>query len=134
MPVSGTCGLVGNDVHVPVDMAHGMLVDATLDGEDVNVLIDTGAAVSFLSSSLAEQLGILKEDLGCTCPSIRFCGAGGQPLDIVGSVVVELAIESAKCLHEMRVVRQLRHPCIVGRDVLAQDPLRNFVTGWEIAL
>ena len=39
MPVSGTCGLVGNDVHVPVDMAHGMLVDATLDGEDANVLI-----------------------------------------------------------------------------------------------
>ena len=41
---------------------------------------------------------------------------------MVGNVVVELIIGSARCLHEMRVVRQLRHPCIVGRDVLTQIP------------
>ena len=74
MPASGTCGLVGNDVHVPVDMAHGMLVDATLDGKDVNVLIDTGAAVSLLSSSLAEQLGILREILGVLVQVFVFVG------------------------------------------------------------
>ena len=110
------------DCIAPVDVANGMLIEATVDTVPVRVLVDTGAAVSLMSSTLAQQLGVLQEDLGDVSPSVRFCGAGGQPLDVIGSVVVELAIRSAKCLHEMRIVRQLRHPCIVGRDVLAQIP------------
>ena len=114
----------GKDVEciAPVDVANGMLIEATVDTMPVHVLVDTGAAVSLMSSALAQQLGVLPEDLGEVSPSIRFCGAGGQPLDVVGSVVVELVIRSARCLHEMHVVRQLRHPCIIGRDVLAQIP------------
>ena len=54
--------------------------------------------------------------------SLKLCGAGGTLLDVVGTVVVQLTIQDTRCLHEIKVVQKLRHPCILGRDVLARIP------------
>ena len=117
---AGTCD--AQEVVATIVTDSGMLVHGTVNGCPVQFLVDTGSAVSLLSESLARDLGIAITDLAPLQQTERFCGAGGQPLQILGMVVVQLRIQECSCRHGMRVVRNLRHPCLLGRDVLSRIP------------
>ena len=101
---------------------HGMIVAGTINVRPVEFLVDTGAAVSLLSEALANDLGFAAEHLRPLERVERYCGAGGQPLKLLGTVSVHLQVQACECDHDMRVVRSLRHPCILGRDVLSHIP------------
>ena len=101
---------------------HGMIVAGTINVRPVEFLVDTGAAVSLLSEALADDLGFAAEHLRPLERVERYCGAGGQPLKLLGTVSVHLQVQACECDHDMRVVRSLRHPCILGRDVLSHIP------------
>ena len=97
------------------------MVLGTLNGRTVKFLVDTGAAVSLLSLPLATELG-LREECLLPPPPLRLCGADGSDLTICGTSVVRIAVGASTCLHDIYVVRQLYHPCILGRDVLSHIP------------
>ena len=118
--------------HVPAGLSGGMSVAGAIDGMPVDFLIDTGAAVSLLSEPLARRLGVTDAELGQVDPRVQLCGAGGAVLDVIGTAVVQLTIKDTRCLHEIRVVQKLRHPCILGRDVLAQIPCEISSQGGQL--
>ena len=98
----------------------GMLIPGAVNGVSVRVLVDTGAALSLLSSAFASRAGLPLEPVPDGQNSL--VGADGKPLECVGDALTQLSLGDANCLHRMRVVRDLQHDCIVGRDVLSHIP------------
>eukprot|EP00117_Sycon_ciliatum_P034902 scpid20142/ scgid26552/ Retrovirus-related Pol polyprotein from transposon 17.6; Protease; Reverse transcriptase; Endonuclease len=107
---------------VGCDSGTGMLTTGTIDGLSVEMLVDTGAAVSLVSADLARKLGYDPDRLTADAPGLKFCGADGKPLVVNGKVVVHLGVQGCVCSPEMRVVDGLRFPCVLGRDVLSSIP------------
>jgi len=94
------------------DSGKGMMVEGAINGYPVQQLVDTGAAVTLISETLARELGYseLDQDLAGEA-SPRLCSVDGSTLSVIGTVAVVLRVQEATCVHEVRVVRNLRYAC-----------------------
>ena len=100
----------------------GMLVQGSVDGVAADLLVDTGASTTLLSEwFFTIELGQSPSMLtAVTGPHL--VGAGGRPLDVVGSVVATVAFDGASCRHRVTVVRGLQVDGLLGRDILGSVP------------
>ena len=95
-----------------------MLVAGFINHLPVGMLIDTGAAVTLMSRSVMQRLGLSVSQLDEPEGDDTLVGAGGGALVVLGSVLVSLRIGTKNYPHRVRVVDRLRRECLVGRDVL----------------
>lgn len=97
-----------------------MLVLGAVNDLSVRILVDTGAAVSMLSSSFAQKACIASYPPNDGTSSL--VGPDGKPLKLAGTTTAKITLGDTSCLHCYRLVKGLRYDCIVGRDVLSHIP------------
>jgi len=120
-------------VAVVTEARNGVIVPGAVNGYPVQMLVDTGAAVSLISDTLADILCL--EEIREKVPkgtALSLCSVDGTKLRMMGKVPVCLSVQDTPCLHEVHVVRNLHYTCIVGRDVLSQIPCAIVSDGQQL--
>ena len=83
----------------------------------VSFLIDTGAGVSLLSTSIWEKIKPTKEELN-PIVTHRLVGVDGVPIKVDGTVSVPITIGSMTVQHDFIVAKQITAEAILGLDFL----------------
>lgn len=83
---------------------------------EVEALFDTGATKSFIDFSIAEKLGYVKYEK----PRIVYLATKDTKAEIMGYVVARVTIEDVELPleHVFGVIKDLKHPCIIGMDII----------------
>jgi hypothetical protein len=116
---------------IPVRLAGNLvLIDAQINGQDAKVLVDTGAAMTFLWQDAATQLGLALE----TTAGTRMFGVGGEAR-VLGTMVKHFQMGS--------FVGDQMHLAVVGTRegerrrisalVLGDDFFSHFTTEFDLA-
>jgi len=77
----------------------------------VNVLVDSGAAVSVIHYNLVRDMQLANTSGGAV-------GANGSPLDVVGQTTVTITLGYFTIKHNFVVVRNLTVDCLLGADFM----------------
>ena len=86
-------------------------VNGYIGDTPVNFLVDSGAALSVIHYNLVR-------DMQLTQTSHCAVGANGSPLDIVGQVMVTIALGTFVIAHTFVVVHNLTVDCLLGADFM----------------
>lgn len=83
---------------------------------EVEALFDTGATKSFVDITVAEKLGYVKYEK----PRAVYLATKDAKAEVIGEVVARVVIEGIELplRHVFGVIKDLRHPCIVGMDII----------------
>ena len=103
------------------------IVDIKINGLLTQVLIDTGATSSAISTKLLECFPNAKKLIHRKSPKI--CQAvNGQPLRSLYTVLLPIALGPGKCIHhQFEVIEGLINPALLGTDFLkAQEAKLDF--------
>jgi predicted aspartyl protease len=115
---------------IPVRIAgNRVLIDAQINGQDAQVLVDTGAAMTFLWEDAAARLGLPLE----TAARTRMFGIGGEAR-VLGTVVKHFQMGSfvGDQMHLAVVgTREGHRP--IGALVLGDDFFSHFSTEFDLA-
>ena len=123
-----------NDVDViAINSVSNYSVCANLFGNQVSFLVDTGASVSLICGEIWDR--IKPPDPPKLIPvNTRLVGADGSPLQIQGSVVVELTISGQVFNQELIIANSLTSEGILGLNFLeANECILDLVHGELIA-
>eukprot|EP00731_Ephydatia_muelleri_P033855 Em0040g5a len=83
-------------------------------GQSVNMLLDSGAAVSVIRSGVLED----RSRNLVMATSRTAIGANGLPLNVMGQVDLDICLGNFRTVHTFIVVRDLTFECILGADFL----------------
>ena len=107
--------------HITVSpVTGGYRLASSINGTHVDVLVDTGAAVTLLREDIWRQLMAQPSDLK-PWPGAALVSAGGAPLTVHGCVCVDLVLGGKKFETEMVVVSPLTSEAILGIDFLQRQ-------------
>ena len=100
----------------------------------VEIMLDTGSAVSLLRRKEADSMNTYPSSQGCS--SIQLVTASGEPLPIVSCVKVSVQITDDHFLtsHQFFVVDSLIYPVILGTDFLHEHHLRLDFTSSSVTI
>ena len=118
------CFVPGNGTAIVNRAGTSLYVSGTLSSETgnsvhlSNVLVDTGAAVTLVDSKVINQLGIVSLDAASSVGVSSLVSAGGKPLDLRGTIVIEFALGTICFSAPVLVVSGLTESCLLGADVL----------------
>src|SRR5580700_6771176 len=116
---------------IPVRVTRNLvLIDAQINGQDAKVLVDTGAAMTFLWEDAATQLGLPLD----TAPGTRMFGVGGEAR-VLGTVVKHFQIGSfvGDQMHLAVVGTREGERRPIGALVLGDDFFSHFTTEFDLA-
>eukprot|EP00731_Ephydatia_muelleri_P006855 Em0003g1103a len=88
--------------------------DGNVGKRSVNMLLDSGAAVSVIRSGVLED----KSRNLVMATSRTAIGANGLPLNVMGQVDLDICLGNFRTVHTFIVVRDLTFECILGADFL----------------
>ena len=82
----------------------------------VETLFDTGVTKSFIDISVAEKLGYVRFEK----PRVVYLAVEDAKAEVLGEVTARVVIEAVELplSHVFGVIKGLRHPCIVGMDII----------------
>ena len=110
--------------HSHVTIGSIQLADSSLylsgkvNDQPTSMLLDTGAAVTLISSDEWDRLDSTKKTLEPAIGSLM--SATKENLQIMGIVEAELQIGTRVYCHPVVVVKKLSHPCLLGSDFFAK--------------
>ncbi|KAL5494037.1 hypothetical protein EMCRGX_G015306 [Ephydatia muelleri] len=88
--------------------------DGNVGKRSVNMLLDSGAAVSVIRSGVLED----RSRNLVMATSRTAIGANGLPLNVMGQVDLDICVGNFRTVHTFIVVRDLTFECILGADFL----------------
>ena len=93
-------------------------VTVTIEGNSYHALLDTGAAVTAISSQVWDKY--LSHKNCCLDSSSTSCvtTVSGSPLNVLGKVWLNFVIKSDVFPFEAYVIKDLTHDVVLGRDFL----------------
>jgi predicted aspartyl protease len=85
-----------------------------VEGKEVKIIIDTGAATSVITNKLRKKLGkpIQKGS------NVRFVLADGNKVAVLGKTEVEIQINNKKIPIEVEIIDSKEKYIIIGNDIL----------------
>ena len=109
-------------LHVPLqayvfNISSLLRVKGQLEGQMVECLLDSGAAVSVVRFSVLSdsEKGRIRHS------NVQVMGANGSPLDVMGVLSLKVRLGSFKDEHEFTVVRELTVECLFGADFMEKN-------------
>lgn len=97
---------------------HSGMIEITVGGVPLKVLVDSGASTNIIDTGTWERLKLLK--IKCTskvCERELFAYGSKQPLELLGSFQCETkVVETGKCIHAEFVVIKGQGQPLLGRD------------------
>ena len=108
--------MVQSPIHVS-PVTGGYRLPGWINGTKLSLLLDTGAAVALLREDVWRQLAPQPPGLE-PWPGATLVSAGGMPLNVHGSVCVNLDLGGREFKAEMVVVSPLTSEAILGIDFL----------------
>ena len=95
-----------------------LTVTATLNGQDIKMLVDTGAGMSVVDEQFLRALykGTLPELHGSSLSSVKT--VSGEALPVLGKLQVVLQIAGGNYVCNLQVVKDLTYEAVLGRDFL----------------
>ena len=109
-------------LHVPLqayvfNISSLLRVKGQLEGQMVECLLDSGAAVSVVRFSVLSdsEKGRIRHS------NVQVMGANGSPLDVMGVLSLKVWLGSFKDEHEFTVVRELTVECLFGADFMEKN-------------
>lgn len=98
-----------------------------VDGRVVEMLVDTGSAVTLVHKRLLDRIGVVKVLEGV---EDRVVSANGQPLGILGRCDLRIGIGGVDELHPVLVANDVTQDCLIGVDFLARHKVKiDFAAG-----
>ena len=91
-------------------------VQVTIANNVVHAFLDTGASISLISESLYNDLPSLKHTHLSTVTSPCVHSVSGEPLDVLGSMIIPFNMSSVQLQHTFLVIRNINHAMILGWD------------------
>ena len=91
------------------------MVTGFCDNIAINVLIDTGASVSLISTRMVEQLDIISNT---TPTSIKVAGLSKKLLPMRGEIKLPISISNTQIEHKFVVCDLITEDILAGNDVL----------------
>lgn len=114
---------------IPVEISdRRALIPGGINGQPIKMMLDTGAAVSFIQRAAVGSLGLSTRDL----PHTKIFGLGGETR-VEETILRELQFDKAK-LKDVRVYVAGEHP--LGGDfalLLGENVLSSFTTEFDFA-
>jgi hypothetical protein len=108
-----------------VDLESAVFVKGRVESEDMDILVDTGAAFSIVREDVwlrVKPAGQLRSRATeQTMP--RLVNASGDPIHIRGRCEMNVQIAGQVYVHSMLVVQQLSQKCLLGADFLRKHKL-----------
>ena len=97
---------------------HDLTVTAQLHGQDIKLLVDTGAGMLVIDEQFAQEVcrGELLELQKSALVNVKT--VSGEELPVLGNIKVILAIAGGKYPCELQVVKNLTYEAVLGRDFL----------------
>ena len=89
-----------------------LCIDGNVGKRSVNMLLDSGAAVSVIRSGVLED----RSRNLVMATSRTAIGANGLPLNVMGQVDLDICLGNFRTVHTFIVVRDLTFECILGAD------------------
>ena len=105
----------------PVDSTGGYHVVGSVDGVQVSLLLDTGAAVTLLREDTWSQVTTKNPQALRPWSALELVSAGGTTLTARGCASVELELGGEKFMVEIVVVSSLTSEAILGLDSLREQ-------------
>lgn len=104
----------------PVDSTGGYHVVGSVDGVQVSLLLDTGAAVTVLREDTWSQVTAKNPQALRPWSAVTLVSAGGTPLTVRGCASVQLELGGEEFMVEIVVVSPLTSEAILGLDFLRE--------------
>ena len=105
----------------PVMPMSGYRLSGSVDGVNISLLLDTGAAVTLLRADTWSQVATKTEQGLQPWSMARLVSAGGTPLTVHGCARVDLMFGPEKFVTEIVVVSPLTSEAILGLDFLMEQ-------------
>ena len=105
----------------PVTPTGGYRLSGTLNGTEISLLLDTGAAVTLLRADTWSQITAKTPQQLRSWSTVTLVSAGGTPLTIHGCACVELELEGNTFMTDIVVVSPLTAEAILGLDFLQEQ-------------
>ena len=101
----------------------------SIEGTELNILIDSGSSESFISAEFRQSIQALRQR-PLTTNFIAARAVNGQLLDTLGTITVTLRVGNKPMQHVFHVLRKSTQTAILGLDFLtAQHALLDFSRG-----
>ena len=95
------------------------VINGKVGGVSIEIMLDTGSAVSLLQHS--DALSMNTQEASPTCSSIKLVTASGEPLPIISCVEATVNVaDKFVASHQFLIVDSLIYPVILGTDFLYQ--------------
>ncbi|KAL9960522.1 hypothetical protein ACROYT_G033994 [Oculina patagonica] len=95
-----------------------LTVTATVNGQDIKLLVDTGAGISVIDKTFLLELYANQIPALCTSSTTQVKTVSGQSLPIEGTLKVFLQIAGGTYPCDFHVVKNLSYEAVLGRDFL----------------
>ena len=95
-----------------------LTVTATVNGQKIKLLVDTGAGISVIDETFLRELYANQLPALCTSSTTQVKTVSGQSLPIKGTLKVSLQIAGGTYPCDFHVVRNLSYEAVLGRDFL----------------
>ncbi|EDO38697.1 predicted protein [Nematostella vectensis] len=112
----------GTDVTVNVSFltTDNLMLHGQISGHDIDLLVDTGAAISCISSSTWRRLNTAN-NLQLPAPSLAALqSVGGHSLTILGILTADLSLGNRVFTLDLLVIKNLTYDAIFGKNFLMQ--------------
>jgi hypothetical protein len=102
-------------IPVVTSVYKGNLISVNIQNHSYHGLVDTGAAISCISSSLVESL----HHVIINPPKyLKVQGVGGNKIEVKGQITLEFEIENKVFIHDFTILPTMTHDLIIGKDFL----------------
>ena len=95
-----------------------LTVTATVNGQEIKLLVDTGAGISVIDETFLLELYANQIPALCTSSTTQVKTVSGESLPIKGTLKVSLQIAGGTYPCDFHVVRNLSYTAVLGRDFL----------------
>ena len=93
-----------------------VFTEVQVGGVSLNMLVDTGSAVTLVHKRVSEKVAPRYGPLGAQ--GTQVVSANGSPLKIVGMVDIEIAVAGICAIHPVLIAEDITHECLLGVDFL----------------
>ena len=97
----------------------------------VNLLVDTGVAITLMSSAVFERVDLPDADLEQV--ECNICTADGTPIRVHGERVMQLTIGSLRVEHPV-IVADIKVDLILGMDFLKNHDCKVDIAGQKLSI
>lgn len=113
---TSTCTPASTHSVPAVNPKQSLFISGELAGLEINILVDTGAAVSLVSETVFRKVNIK-----ITEGRDNIVGACGEPMFVLGQASCVLKLGRQTINHNFYIVRDLHYECLLGVDFLKKN-------------